>query len=126
MLSARRHYVSIVQKKHKTEPVIATHTRLIKELAKPRMARSARLAEQKLDSARVPEHPRVTMPGTVDRIIPSLSPSKPERAQIAVDGAHRPHRDLRIENSLLDENGEDVKLKKGARVEVTVTSQPKK
>jgi hypothetical protein len=26
---------------------------------------------------------------------------------------------------LLDENGDDVKLKKGAHVEVTVTSEPK-
>jgi hypothetical protein len=125
MLSARRHYVSIVQKKHKTEPVIATHTRLIKELAKPRMARSARLAEQKLDSARVALHPSITMPGTVDKIIPPPRPSKPEKAQIAVDGAHSPHRNLRIENTLLDENGDDVKLKKGAHVEITVAAEPK-
>jgi hypothetical protein len=115
----------MVHKKHKTEPVIATHTRLIKELAKPRMARSARLAEQKLDSARVALHPSITMPGTVDKIIPPPRPSKPEKAQIAVDGAHSPHRNLRIENTLLDENGDDVKLKKGAHVEITVAAEPK-
>ena len=65
------------------------------------------------------------MAGTVHKIIPPLRPSQPEKAQIAVDGAHGPHRDLRIENTLLDENGDDVKLKKGAHVEVTVTSEPK-
>ena len=31
--------------------------------------------------------------------------------------------DLRIENALIDEHGDDVKLKKGAHVEVTVTAE---
>ena len=65
------------------------------------------------------------MPGTVDKIIPSPRPSQPEKAQIAVDVADHRYRDLRIENALTDENGDDVKLKKGARVEVTVTAAPK-
>ncbi len=62
------------------------------------------------------------MPGTVDKIIPARPPSQPEKAQIAVDGDHR-HRDLRIENMLTDEHGDDVKLKKGAHAEVTVTTK---
>ena len=93
-------------------------------MEKPRMARSARIAELKLDVTRIPEHPSVTMPGTVDRIIPSPHPSQPEKAQIAVDGADNRHRDLRIENALTDEHGDDVKLKKGAHVEVAVTAEP--
>jgi hypothetical protein len=32
------------------------------------------------------------------------------------------YRDLRIENTLTDEHGDEVKLKKGAHVEVTVTA----
>ena len=91
-------------------------------MAKPRMARSAKIAELNLDPARIPEQPSTIMPGTVDRIISSPVPSQPERAQIAVDGADRGYRDLRIENTLTDEHGDDVKLKKGAHVEVT--SQP--
>ncbi len=63
------------------------------------------------------------MPGTVDKIIPSPGPSQPEKAQIAVDGADRRYRGLRIENTLTDENGGDVKLKKGGLVEVTVTAK---
>jgi hypothetical protein len=94
-------------------------------MAKPRMARSARIAELKLDSARIPEHPSITMPGTVKKIIPSLRPNQPEKAQIAVDGADRLHRNLRFENTLTDEHGDDVKLKKGAHVEVTVIAKPK-
>ncbi len=35
-------------------------------------------------------------------------------------------RDLRIENTLADGNGNEVRLKKGAHVEVTVTARPKK
>jgi hypothetical protein len=31
----------------------------------------------------------------------------------------------RIENTFTDEHGDDVKLKKGAHVEVTVTAEPK-
>jgi hypothetical protein len=65
------------------------------------------------------------MPGTVDKLIPSPGPSQPEEAQIAVDGPDHRYRDLRIENALTNEHGEDVKLKKGAHVEVTVTAQPK-
>jgi len=94
-------------------------------MAKPRIARSARIAELKLDVTRIPEHPSVTMPGTVDRIIPSPHPSQPEKAQIAVDGADNRHRDLRIENALTDEHGDDVKLKKGAHVDVTITAESK-
>jgi hypothetical protein len=65
------------------------------------------------------------MPGTVDKIIPSPRPSQLEKAQIAVDGAAHRYRDLRIENTLTDEHGDDVRLKKGAHVEVTVTAEPK-
>jgi len=93
-----------------------------KEMAKPRMARSAKIAELKLDLARIPEQPRITMPGTVHKIVPSPRRNQPEKAQIAVKGADRPYRDLRIENVLTDENGDDVKLKKGAHVEVTVAA----
>jgi hypothetical protein len=68
--------------------------------------------------------PSTTIPGTVDKIIPSLHPSQPEETQIGVNKADRLHRDFRIENTLTDEHGDDVKLKKGARVEVTVTAEP--
>ena len=64
------------------------------------------------------------MPGTVAKIIPSPRPSQPEKAQIAVDGADHRYRNLRIENTLTDEHGDDVRLKKGAPVEVTVTAEP--
>ena len=115
----------MIDKKTKKEPGDATRARVKKEMAKPRMARSARIAELKLDTTRIPEPPSLTMPGTVDKIIPSPRPSQPEKAQIAVHGADHQNQDLRIENTLTDEHGDDVKLKKGTHVDVTVTAEPK-
>ena len=105
----------MLNKKRKKETGNATRASVKKEMSKPRMAKSARIAEQ----------PSTTMPGTVKKIIASPRPSQPEKAQIAVDGADRQHRDLRIENTLTDEHGSNVKLKKGAHVEVTVIAEPK-
>jgi len=66
------------------------------------------------------EKPSVTLPGKVEKIIPPLAPSEPEKAQILVEGADTLYREIRIENSLTDENGDEVRLKKGAEVDVTV------
>jgi Ca2+-dependent lipid-binding protein len=113
-------------KKAKKKTGNSTRASVKKEMAKPRMSRSGRIAELNLDTARIREQPSTTMPGTVDKIIPSPRPSQPEKAQITVDRNDHRHRDLRIENTLTDEHGDDVKLKKGAHVEVTVTVEPKK
>ena len=48
---------------------------------------------------------------------------QPEKAQTAVEGADRGYRDLRIENSLTDEHGDEVRLKKGAHAEIAVTAE---
>lgn len=62
----------------------------------------------------------VTLPGTVEKIIKPLHPSMPEQAQIVVEGAAELYREIRIENTLTDKDGEKVKLKPGTDVEVTV------
>ena len=66
------------------------------------------------------EKPSVTLPGTVEKIIPSPHPSEPEKAQIGIEGADDLYREIRVENSLQDENGNEVALKAGAQVEVTI------
>jgi hypothetical protein len=66
------------------------------------------------------EKPTVTLPGKVEAIIEPYIPTEPEKAQIAVEGGDELYREIRIENSLTDENGNEVRLKKGAEVEVTV------
>jgi len=66
-----------------------------------------------------------TMPGTVQKIIKSPHPDLPEKAEIAVEGADELYREIRIENTLTDEKGNEVQLKPGAQVEVTVEAEPK-
>ena len=70
------------------------------------------------------DKPSTTLPGTVDKIIKSPFPDEPEKVQIAVEGADELYRELRIENKLTSENGEEVSLKKGAQVEITVEAEP--
>ena len=111
--------------KAKKKLINATRASVAQEMAKPRLAISSKIAELNLDTTRTWEQPSVTVPGTVDKIVPSPRPSQPEQAQIAVEGADRRHRDLRIENMLTDEHGDDVRLKKDDQVEVTVTAEPK-
>jgi len=48
----------------------------------------------------------------------------PEKAQIAVEGAEDFYKEIRIENSLTDEDGNEVGLKQGAQVEVTIEAEP--
>ena len=66
------------------------------------------------------DKPSATMPAIVEKIIPPPHPSETEKAQISVEGADHLYRELRIENTLTDENGRKVRLKRGAEVEVTV------
>jgi hypothetical protein len=70
------------------------------------------------------EKPSATLPGTVEKIIKSPHPSEPEKAQIAVEGADELYKEIRIANNLTDENGDEVRLKQGAKVEVTVEAGP--
>ena len=70
------------------------------------------------------EKPSITLPGTVEKIIPSVHPREPEKAQISVEGADELYQEIRIENSLTNENGDEVRLKKGAEVEITVEADP--
>jgi hypothetical protein len=70
------------------------------------------------------EKPTITLPGTVEKIIPPMIPSEPEKAQIAVEGADHLYREIRVENTLQDADGNAVSLKKGAQVEVTIEADP--
>jgi hypothetical protein len=71
----------------------------------------------------MPEKSTVTLPAKVEQIIKPLSPTEPEKAQIAVEGADALYREIRIENTLTDENGDEVRLKEGAEVDVTVEAE---
>jgi hypothetical protein len=66
----------------------------------------------------------VSLPGTVQKIIPPIMPGQPEKAEIAVHAADELYREIRVENTLQDSDGNDVSLKKGADVEVTIEAEP--
>jgi hypothetical protein len=70
------------------------------------------------------QNPSATLAGTVEKIIKSRVSSEPERAQIAIEGADHLYKELRIENTLTDADGNEVHLKPGAKVEVTVEAEP--
>ena len=68
---------------------------------------------------------KVTLPGVVEKVIRPIDPSKPEKAQISVEGADDLYREIRVDNTLHDANGKPVKLKEGAEVEVKIEAEPK-
>ena len=69
------------------------------------------------------ENPSATLPAIVEKII--KVPGTPEKAQVAVEGADHLYREIRIENTLTDENGDKVRLKPGAEVQITVEAEAK-
>jgi hypothetical protein len=64
--------------------------------------------------------PSTTLPGKVEKIIASPYPSQPEQAEISVANAEPLYQEIRIENKLTDEHGDEVRLKPGTSVDVTV------
>jgi antitoxin component of MazEF toxin-antitoxin module len=64
--------------------------------------------------------PSVTFPGTVEKVIPARSTIEPEKAQISVKDAEELYKEIRVENTLQDADGNPVALKPGAQVEVTI------
>jgi hypothetical protein len=79
---------------------------------------------KKKEEEKAPEKAAVTLPGTVEKVIPSLGPGIPEKAQISVEGADDLYREIRVENTLKDDAGNSVELKPGADVEVTIEAEP--
>ncbi len=110
-------------KKSKKQSDKATRASVRNEMAKPRVSSSARAAELSLNGNENAGQPSTTISGTVRKIIPSRRVGKPGAAQIVLDVTEKQYRDMRIENSLTDGHGGDVKLKKGAPVEVTVSAK---
>jgi hypothetical protein len=71
----------------------------------------------------VTKKPKTKKPGVVRKII--KHPMEPEKAEISIAGADDLYREIRIENKLENEQGEKVKLKQGAHVDVIVEADDK-
>jgi hypothetical protein len=63
---------------------------------------------------------RRKLKGTVQKIIKPAIPNQPEKAQINIHGADDLYREIRVDNVVSDENGEEARLKPGAEVDVIV------
>jgi hypothetical protein len=66
----------------------------------------------------------ITLPAIVEKVIRSVNPDEPDKVQIAIEGADELYREIRVENTLHDPDGNPVSLKKGADIEVTVEAEP--
>jgi hypothetical protein len=80
------------------------------------------VSETRQDSAKSNDKPSTTLAGTVEKIIKPIDPREPEKAQIDIEAAEDLYREIRIDNTL-KEKGEEVALKEGARVDVTVEAE---
>ena len=63
------------------------------------------------------------MKGKVEKIIPPIMPTEPEKAQISVEEAEDLYREIRVENVVTDDKGEKARLKPGASVDVVVEAE---
>jgi hypothetical protein len=71
------------------------------------------------------DKPSTTLPGTVQKIIKPIDPQAEETAEIAIEGGEELYREIRVENTLKDEKGEEVAIKEGAAVDVTIEADKK-
>jgi hypothetical protein len=66
------------------------------------------------------EKPSTTLLGTVDKIVTPVDPGLPEKVQITLQDVDGVPQQIRIENTLTSENGNEVTLNKGAVVKITI------
>ena len=59
--------------------------------------------------------PATRKPAKVKKIIASPHPEIPEKAEISIEDCDDLYREIRIDNSLTDGTGDEVKLKQGRR-----------
>jgi hypothetical protein len=64
--------------------------------------------------------PKTKKSGVVRKIVKSIVPSEPEKAEIEVREADDLYKEIRIENRLEDDKGNEVKLNKDAEVDLTI------
>ena len=78
-----------------------------------------------MDSPEEKDRPSTTLPGIVEKIIKPIVTGEPDQAQIEVEKAEDLYREIRIDNVLKDEKGEEAALKEGAPVDVTIEADKK-
>ena len=65
----------------------------------------------------------VTLPGKVEKIIPGVVPTMPDKAQITVEGADHLYKEIRVRKYSARREWQARILKTGAEVEVTIEAE---
>lgn len=66
---------------------------------------------------------RKKLRGRVEKVIKSVHPSEPDKAQIEIEGADDLYKKIRLENVVTDETGKKDELKTGEQVDVTLDAE---
>lgn len=69
---------------------------------------------------------RKKLHGSVKKIITSVLPNEPEKAEIQIDEADDLYKEIRIENVVTDEKGEKDILERGEDVDIVLEADPDK
>lgn len=64
-----------------------------------------------------------TVEGVVQKVITPHFEDEPEKVEIALHEADHLYREVRLENTMTDEHGRHVALKRGAHVDVTLEAE---
>ena len=64
--------------------------------------------------------PKIVKPGRVKKVIQPVYPEGPEKVEIEVIDADHLYKEVRIDNTLEDEQGQERRLKEGAEVDVVI------
>jgi len=67
----------------------------------------------------------ISLPGTVEKIITPTIPGDAEKVEISIQSGDDPGQRIRIANTLIDAQGDAVRLKKGAVVDFVIRPKPK-
>jgi len=73
----------------------------------------------------MPKKSKTKKAGTVRKVIKPVVPGQPEKAEIEIHEADDLYKEMRIENTLVNPEGEKVKLKPSAEVDVTIKADKK-
>ena len=71
------------------------------------------------------DKPNKTLPGRVEKIMPASHSRETEMAQIELEDGDDLYKEIRVDNTLEDEEGNQVRLKKGVKVDVIVEADKK-
>ena len=70
-----------------------------------------------------PTKKRKKLRGTVEQVIKPIVSTDPEKAQINIEQADDLYRELRVENTLTDDEGKGARLEKGEEVELILEAE---